>query len=377
MTKAHFIFLVVFALFLEGQAQGKWFTYNPRGAAKGNIYQDVMSRCPASGPSAISRSGIPRSDKSGWCHEATHFIDSEVSRMQLRQGYGAFYVGDGFCYIVPPPNVTVGMVAQAVPQQQRDQHYKMYLTGERVTRNCLSILDEWSCYANDSQCTKDLRLEADGGIDRAKSFSGFADVLVQVVKQRDPSYATTELVEFVTWQKTRVAKLAGIQTSQAGTDELFGAGDSQIMDLAPELRELNTDGSCVHCSTSNLFWWLGEYAKAAEYIHRYHGGENPRHHPDKLQAIGAKFAMTSDGDTSLLEWAIANRRGAGVTWSDSHVINLVGRENGQAVLMGNHPNGIRRFFRQPWADFIQEWKSRGGWAFVILDGDVPPPVPVS
>lgn len=352
-------------LFIAQCTFGAEYEYHPKGAVNGQgLLQEVMSRCPEYGLRQIR--GF---DKATQAHEATHFVNGVLSESK-GESYAAFYVGNGRCYILTPPNLTVGNVAQYVPQERRSATFKQYLTGDRTERNCFSILDEWTCYANDAECTLTMNLPEDGGIGRAEEFSEFADILVQAVQRHDPNYAELkELIEFVSWQRARVASLL------VEPKGFFAAGDPQIMDLAPELRELNTDGSCVHVSWANLYRWLGEYDRAEDYRELYSGGESPGPHKRKLDEFGAKYALTTDGDEELLEWAIANRRGAGVTWSPSHCINLIGRENGEAVLMGNGPRGIKEYYRQPWDAFVKEFLAQGGWGFVCLEGVPPPPTP--
>lgn len=355
-------------------AQAEWCEYQPKGAVDGRgMLQEFMSRCPEQG-----RRQIRQWDKATQIHECTHFIDSEISTLR-GQRYGAFYVGGGRCFIVAEPKVTVGQAARLVPADVRRKLFTQYLGGERVGRNVLALFDEWTCYTNDAQATQELKLTDDGGYRFAVEFCDYVDAAIVAIKQHDPGYADlAQLESFRDFQLKRIGDMGGeLRVIPPGQRiGRIGNADPQIMDLAPELRELNTDGSCVHISTANLMRWLGLFDEAEEYRARYSRGEVPDRHQRKLDAFGVRYAMTTDGDTSLLEWAIANRRGAALTWSPNHFINLCGRENGQAVLMGNGPRGIREFYRQPWNEFIAEFERQGGWAVCILDGEVPPPVPM-
>lgn len=188
-------------------AEPVWFSYTPsRSVDTNGIYTELMSRCPEYGLSQIRSF-----DKATQCHEATHFVNYEISS-QRGQDYGAFYVGGGKCVILSQPKVTVGQVARYVPQTNRTGRFDLYLTGDRVGRNCLSLLDEATCYANDAQCTKELGLRDDGGLKFAGEFCGFLDCVVQAVKNHDPNYSQlSELESFVAFQKKRVAKLGGMQ----------------------------------------------------------------------------------------------------------------------------------------------------------------------
>ena len=355
-----FLSLAILWLCVAVCARGEWYEYAPaRSTNQGGIYRETVSRCPAYGWQQISGT-----DKPTQCHEATHFINHEICGKR-GQSYGAFYVGQGRCFMVAEPNVTVGVAARYVPQSRRTGRFKTYLSGDRTSRNVLTILDEWTCYVNDSQCTIELGLPTDGGMKFAGEFNHFVDAAIEAIKRHDPQYAQlSDLEQFVSWQKDRLAKLASHPAH--GTDK-------QLMDLAPPLRRSNPDGSCVNCSVVMCLRWLGLYDNANQWWSRYRGGETDWSTRQHMGREGIDFAMTDDGDHRLLEWAIANRRGAAVVWGGAHCVNLVGRENGYAVILDN--NQIGRFKRQPWSQFLREWRRCGGWAFVVLDGQVPPPLP--
>lgn len=145
--------------------------------------------------------------------------------------------------------------------------------------------------------------------------------------------------------------------------------------LAPiptELRERNyAGGSCVHATTVTLLRWVGMHAKADQWRSKYSGGESSGPHTRKLSAEGLTFAMTNDGDERLLDWALETRRGCGVTWPERHVVALVGKQNGEAVIIDNNRPGDYR--RVPWDSFIRKWRQCGGWAFAIVAA---PPAPI-
>lgn len=148
----------------------------------------------------------------------------------------------------------------------------------------------------------------------------------------------------------------------------------QLVDIAPEFRMYNQGGSCVHVTTVMLLRWLGLYDIGEKWRRSYRGGESPGPHRKKLEAMGLKYAMTTDTDLSLIEYGIQSRRGAGVTWGGAHCVALVGKIDEQAVLLDN--NSPKNFKFRPWNTFIREFDRCGGWAFVILSGRVPPPVPI-
>jgi hypothetical protein len=353
------------ALWAKG-AFGKWHEFNPPGSVNGQgIHKEMMSRCPE-----YMLRQIRNTDRPTQCHEATHAVNGEISRI-YGHNYCAFYVGNGRCYIIAdPPNVTVGMVARNVPQEHRTGRFNTYLSGDRVGRNCLTLIDEYVCYANDAQCTQELGLPTDGGLKFAQEFTVFADVLVRTVKERQPDYAgMATLTQFVEWQRQRVAEMA--QPQARGTI-LYG----DLAELPRVFHQRNRTGSCVHHSTSHILHYMGLHKEAKWWISTYRGGDSPSPHHSKLKRSGLKYAMTTDGDTDFLEWCIKNRYMMGVTTKPMHCLNFMGRveKNGRqyAVLLDNNRPGYLE--HDPWDSWFQKYK-RSGWAFTILSGDIPPPVP--
>lgn len=358
------IFATILLLCLANDGQAEWYKYAPAGAVDGKgILQEMLSRCPEYGLRQIRQF-----DKATQCHEATHFVDGEISRM-YSQDYGAFYVGNGKCCILPEPKCTIGQVARFVPQKQQTNRFRLYLTGDRVQRNCLSLLDEFTCYANDATCTKEMKLPDDGGLEFAQEFSGFADCVVEAVCEHDPKYAKSkELADFVAWQKKRVADLA---EKKAGADGDFMA------DIPREWRERNRASSCVHMSTAHILRYDGLFAEADDWLARHCGGEGPGSHQRELAQTNLKYGMTRDADDEFLQWCIANRRMVGVTTKPAHCLNLVGRitdSQGRrfAVLLDN--NRPDRYEYEDWDSWYRKYK-RSGWAFVVTSGTVPPPTP--
>lgn len=181
-----------------------WYTYHPRGCVNGKgIFREMLSRCPQWGYRQVRNA-----DLATQTHEFTHFVNHVLSA-KWGQSYGAFYVGDGKFYRLASPNVTIGQVAHCVPAEHRTGRYATYLCGDRVSRNCLSIVDELSCYLNDAQCVRELKLRDDGGLKFAGEFCVFADCLIEAVRTHDPGYADMEkLIAFVDSQKKRVAELS-------------------------------------------------------------------------------------------------------------------------------------------------------------------------
>lgn len=377
---------IVFAYlcgFASAVANGQWYDYSPPGSVnEQGTLQDVLSRCDDAG-----RRAAYDADRVTYCHELTHQVNARI-RNSLGGRVNAFYVGGGRAMILQEPNVRLETVAQYVQPAYRNSAYQLYLVDQRSgwDNQPLYVLDEWTAYCNGSQAARELNADDHGSHERASWFCHFADCLIQAVQQHDRTYQQlSALIEFVSWQKQRVSILVGSKLPEPTRPlqrvrDLFVPQPSQtnqLADLAPELRQRNRASSCVHASTVNMLRYLGLHDQAQQYWSRYQGGEWPSRHKKKLDAMGIRYAVTVDGDDSLLEWAVTNRRPAGVTWGRQldmdHMLNLMGRENGEAVLLGN--NVTNEYRREPWAEFLRNWRISGGWAVVLLDGMPPPPTP--
>lgn len=162
-----------------------------------------------------------------------------------------------------------------------------------------------------------------------------------------------------------------------------------LADIPPEWRQSNWGtGSCVHATTVSLLRWQGLYDIADEWRRTYSGGEATAQEPHtaKMEHFGLKYVVTVDGDDEMLEWAVATRRGAGVTYPRGHCVALVGKEvqiptdssygsNPKicAVIIDN--NHIQHRDYVPWHAFLDGWRNAGGKAFAFTSGKVPPPTP--
>jgi hypothetical protein len=332
----------------------------------GDIHRDLMSRCPEYGLKQIRSF-----DRATQAHECTHFVNGELSR-KYGHDYCAFYVGNGKAYQVNPPAVSIGQVVRFVPQRIKSSRLHIYFASDRIGRNCLSLLDEWVCYTNDAQCTQELRLADDGGLEAAQDFTTVSDCVVRAIQEHDPQYShMSKLCEFIASHKARVARLSVVRHSPLANSE---AGEQQIADLAPVYRQRNASGSCGHASTCSALRWLQEHSKANHWWSTYRNGENFDRHLSRLRAQGIKYVATSDGDERVLEYAAWSRRGAVVYWPPRHIVNYMGRVGDRIFILDN--NHTNRFDTYDYADWVQRWKRNGGCAFVVLSGEVPPPVPL-
>lgn len=369
--------LLIFLLLFPSIGKAAEFHFNPPGSINGQgLLQEVWSR---SGP---ERNQVANGDPVLKTHECTHFVNHTIAGWAGTNTFG-FYVGNGRAHVFTEPRVSVATVRTYVQPQFQDNLFRMYLVNqgnERPWKPLDVIVDEWIAYLNgwqgavENNCTDQW-----SELKYAKQFSYYVDCLVAAIKQHDPQYAQlSEFEIFVAQQKQRLAQLEGGGQPQYIPQPSvnlvnFPTQDPQITDIAPPFRQRNRASSCVHASTVMHLRYLGLYEQANYWWKNFRGGESPRPHKEKMDLLGFRYVMTSDGDPQILEWAIANRRGAGVTWGGPHCVCLVGRVNGNAVILDN--NRINEYIQQPWNEFLNEWRNCGGWAFVILDGVVPPPTP--
>lgn len=148
----------------------------------------------------------------------------------------------------------------------------------------------------------------------------------------------------------------------------------QIADLAPEWRQRNRSGSCGHASTTSALRWLQMQDKADEWWGTYRNGENFNRHLSRLRAQGIKYVATDDGDERILEYATWSRRGAVVYWPPVHIVNYMGRKGDSVYILDN--NHVGRYDTHDYHTWVRSWKRNGGMAFVIIDGEVPAPIPL-
>jgi hypothetical protein len=117
-------------------------------------------------------------------------------------------------------------------------------------------------------------------------------------------------------------------------------------------------GSCVHASMIELFYWQGRPDLAELWRNAYSSGEHPAGLASKLEARGVRWAQTTSGDVSFLEWAIANRLGAAVSIDGGrHMVCLVHLDAERAgILDTNYPGSFRWMGRE---EFLAEWQASG------------------
>lgn len=158
------------------------------------------------------------------------------------------------------------------------------------------------------------------------------------------------------------------------------AADWPAVNVPPEYRQENWPGSegmgsCVHASIITLFNWQGKFEIADRWKRNYENGEWPEDMAEKLDREGVRWAATTDGDVSFLEWACRTRRGCGVTvMGGAHMVTLVHLDSKWAAILDN--NSISEFVWYSREEFISEWKSSRGWALTPVYSP-PAPLPKS
>lgn len=158
-----------------------------------------------------------------------------------------------------------------------------------------------------------------------------------------------------------------------------GTPQGVVMDLPPQLRQANWGGgSCVHAATCSLLRWQGHHAMADWWRAQYSGGESAARLIRRMEAANLRYAYTTAGETSFLEWSVRTGRGAGLFYKPNHAINLVGLDSQYAYLLDNnateYPERNGTWERVPRAAFESRWRGYGGFAWTLVY-DPPPPLP--
>ena len=90
-----------------------------------------------------------------------------------------------------------------------------------------------------------------------------------------------------------------------------------VVNLPQTLRQHNWTvqggGSCTWASFVSLLRWQGRYNTADWVRQNCGGGEWPADMAKTLDAANVRYAYTTSGDVTFLEWACRTRRGCGVT----------------------------------------------------------------
>jgi hypothetical protein len=160
-------------------------------------------------------------------------------------------------------------------------------------------------------------------------------------------------------------------------------GEYPTVNLEEAFREKNWlgpqgEGSCVHASMTMLFRWQGRYDLADMWRRTYADGEwtGGTGLAAKFDKEGVRYAYTTGKkDLSFLEWAVATRRGCGVTMKGgAHMVILIHLDAERAGILDN--NFPEEFRWVPRETFLAEWYSSQSWAVTPVYTP-PPPLPCS
>jgi hypothetical protein len=153
-----------------------------------------------------------------------------------------------------------------------------------------------------------------------------------------------------------------------GTARVPAASEAPTVNVPVRDREPNWigregNGSCVHASFITLLRWQGKVDFADYWRGKYDSGETPSEFNRHLNAERVRYAVTTSGDVSFLEWALRTRRGACVvSHGGAHMETLVHLDATSAGLIDN--NSPAKFRWIPREQFLAEWREgpNGGWA---------------
>ena len=156
--------------------------------------------------------------------------------------------------------------------------------------------------------------------------------------------------------------------------------------VAPPVSERTWNyagGSCMHASLITLLRWQGR-EKAADYWRsNYYGSAGVHKLAGIAERLNLDYAITNNGSTRFMQWASDTGRGAAIHWHrgipnwrspriGGHAVTFCGYFNGNALLIDN--NSPRKYIRISKQQFIQEWRSYGGYAMtVVYDRPAPKP----
>ena len=133
-------------------------------------------------------------------------------------------------------------------------------------------------------------------------------------------------------------------------------------------------GSCVHASTATMLNYKGRYLIAEWWKSNHHSGQTAYGIINDYEIAELDYAYTI-GDVEFLEWASRNRQVVGIWYYYRHCVNFLGFTETHAILLDN--NSVSGYDYILKDEFIYNWiNTYGGFAFVVMEGNTPPPKPV-
>lgn len=150
--------------------------------------------------------------------------------------------------------------------------------------------------------------------------------------------------------------------------------DVAPMDLPVELRCQNyAGGSCCHASLISVLRWQGLDEIADKWRKTWSGAAGVTDLARHAETLKLRYAYTTRGDESFLQWVSDTRRGAAIHYYPNHAITFCGYDvQGRAVLLDN--NRTQKYIFVPKQEFVRAWKGYGGCALTVVY-DPPPPKP--
>ncbi len=200
-----------------GPPEPKFLHFDPAGADdSGGRLEDTLSRLTAKSKSVVmtpDKFGPP--DKPNQCHEATHFLNSQLRCANDPQfpNDNAVYIDHGRYLLFEEPKVTLTQVFTYLDSDTTSHLSDVMETRGQWDKEPLYILDEWSAYINGSQCCIEVDAPAPRlALSRLNMVraSVIADAFIKCIEDHDPTYAQLDdLKAFIVWQHTRMNQIRG------------------------------------------------------------------------------------------------------------------------------------------------------------------------
>jgi hypothetical protein len=175
-----------------------------------------------------------------WCHETTHGINAHLRMRYGGRGRNAFYVGNDYGALVDEPRLTIGQVAEAIPESLRSTRFNTYLVSQRGSwdNQPLYIWDEWVAYTNGAQTALDrVGMSRQGRMDWMMGMLEFDVYALYVVKlAQENGSDSKQLLEFFAWNWRRSLRIweAAKEHDELNWDD--GAYLKRVLEH-PEIKE--------------------------------------------------------------------------------------------------------------------------------------------
>jgi len=191
-------------------------------AAEPETLRDVLSLLP---PEDIRAAAGPDGCKVTLAHEATHFVNSKLSKPGVR----GFYLGDADVWTFPIPSQTkLAHVAEAIPRELRGKTYKTYLIdAQQWWQDCpLYPFDEAVAYWAGAKTRIELGLANRQETERfGVELLVYSQHALDQIKRREPaSYPHAELDEFLDVLVARARIICREFDRQPYAESLSGRG---------------------------------------------------------------------------------------------------------------------------------------------------------